>query len=114
MIGFCHRYSLLSKDPNCLIRLVVNLDNEENQNLMAEETTGVRITQNAIYQKQLEHGEILIKVLEKLDHLDDVPNRIREVELTLARLAWIERVAYTGLTAAVVSLIGLIVSILGV
>ena len=81
---------------------------------MAEEATGVRITQNAIYQKQLEHGEILIKVLEKLDHLDDVPNRIREVELTLARLAWIERVAYTGLTAAVVSLIGLIISILGV
>jgi hypothetical protein len=81
---------------------------------MAEETTGVRITQNAIYQKQLEHGEILVRLLEKLDHLDDVPERLREVELTLARLAWIERIAYTGLTAAVVSLIGLIISILGV
>jgi hypothetical protein len=80
---------------------------------MAEETTGVRITQNAIYQKQLEHGEILVRLLEKLDHLDDVPERLREVELTLARLAWIERVAYTGLTAAVVSLIGLIISIVG-
>jgi hypothetical protein len=73
---------------------------------MAEETTGVRITQNAIYQKQLEHGEILVRLLEKLDHLDDVPERIREVELTLARLAWIEKIAYTGLTAAVISLIG--------
>lgn len=80
---------------------------------MPEETNSVRITQNAIYQKQLEHGEILIKVLEKLDHLDDVPNRIREVELTLARLAWIEKIAYTGLTAGVVSIIGLIVSLLG-
>jgi hypothetical protein len=80
---------------------------------MSEETSTVRITQNAIYQKQLEHGEILIKVLEKLDHLDDVPNRIREVELTLARLAWIERIAYTGLTAAVVSLVGLLISLLG-
>jgi len=80
---------------------------------MGEEATSVRITQNAIYQKQLEHGEILIKVLEKLDHLDDVPNRIREVELTLARLAWIERVAYTGLTAAVVALIGLVISLVG-
>ena len=80
---------------------------------MADETSAVRITQNAIYQKQLEHGEILIKVLEKLDHLDDVPNRIREVELTLARLAWIERIAYTGLTAAVVSLVGLLISLLG-
>jgi hypothetical protein len=80
---------------------------------MADETTSVRITQNAIYQKQLEHGEILIKVSEKLDHLHDVPNRIREVELTLARLAWIERVAYTGLTAAIVSLIGLILTTIG-
>jgi hypothetical protein len=72
---------------------------------MAEETTGVRITQNAIYQKQLEHGEILIQVLQKLDHLDEVPNRLREVELTLARLAWIEKIAYTGLAAGVTGLV---------
>jgi hypothetical protein len=79
---------------------------------MAEETTGVRITQNAIYQKQLEHGEILIKVLEKLDHLDDVPNRIREVELTLARLAWIEKISYTGLAAGITGLVSAFFSIL--
>ena len=78
---------------------------------MAEETTGVRITQNAIYQKQLEHGETLIKILQKLDHLDDVPVRLREVELTLARLAWIEKIAYTGLSAALVSIVGLIISL---
>jgi hypothetical protein len=80
---------------------------------MAEETTSVRITQADIYKKQLEHGEILVKVLQKLDHLDDVPDRIREVELTLARLAWIERIAYTGLTASFVSIIGLLFSTLG-
>lgn len=80
---------------------------------MAEETTTVRITQADIYKKQLEHGQILIQVLQKLDHLDDVPDRIREVELTLARLAWIERVAYTGLTAAVVSIIGLLTTVIG-
>lgn len=80
---------------------------------MAEETTSVRVTQADIYKKQLEHGEILIKVLEKLDHLDDVPDRIREVELTLARLAWIERIAYTGLTASVVSILGLVISTIG-
>jgi hypothetical protein len=78
---------------------------------LAEETTGVRITQNAIYQKQLEHGETLIKILEKLDHLDDVPDRLREVELNLARLAWIEKIAYTGLSAALVSIVGLIISL---
>ncbi len=80
---------------------------------MADETTSVRITQADIYKKQLEHGEILVKVLQKLDHLDDVPDRIREVELTLARLAWIERVAYTGLTAATIAIIGLLISTLG-
>ena len=80
---------------------------------MADETSSVRITQADIYKKQLEHGEILVKVLQKLDHLDDVPDRIREVELTLARLAWIERIAYTGLTASFVSIIGLIASSLG-
>jgi hypothetical protein len=80
---------------------------------MAEETTTVRITQADIYKKQLEHGQILIQVLQKLDHLDDVPDRIREVELTLARLAWIERVAYTGLTAAIVSIIGLLLTVIG-
>jgi hypothetical protein len=80
---------------------------------MSEETSSVRITQADIYKKQLEHGQILIQVLQKLDHLDDVPDRIREVELTLARLAWIERVSYTGLTAAVVAIIGLLMTTIG-
>jgi len=80
---------------------------------MSDETTTVRITQADIYKKQLEHGEILVKVLQKLDHLDDVPERIREVELTLARLAWVEKIAYTGLTAAVMALIGLLINSIG-
>jgi hypothetical protein len=80
---------------------------------MAEETTGVKITQNAIYAKQLEHGETLVRILQKLDHLDQVPNRLREVELTLARLAWIEKIAYTGLSAALVAIVGLIISMIG-
>jgi hypothetical protein len=79
---------------------------------MAEETTGVRITQQAIYAKQLEHGETLVAILEKLNHLDDVPNRIREVELTLARLAWVEKIAYTGLTAGVVGLMSALLSLI--
>lgn len=79
---------------------------------MADETNSVRITQNAIYAKQLEHGETLIKILEKLDHLDDVPNRIREVELTLARLAWIEKIAYTGLAAGITGLVSALIAFL--
>jgi len=79
---------------------------------MAEESTGVRITQQAIYAKQLEHGETLVKILEKLDHLDDVPNRIREVELTLARLAWIEKISYTGLAAGITGFISALLAFL--
>jgi len=78
---------------------------------MAEETTGVRITQQMIYQKQIEMNDTQLKMLVKLDNLDDVPDRIREVELSLARLAWIEKIAYTGLTASVVSLVGLLVGL---
>jgi hypothetical protein len=78
-----------------------------------EKTSSVRITQGDIYKKQLEHGDILIKVLQKLDHLDDVPERLREVELTLARLFWIERVAYAGLGAAVLTMIGLVTTTIG-
>jgi hypothetical protein len=80
---------------------------------LAEESSSVRITQADIYKKQLEHGEILVKVLQKLDHLDDVPDRLREVELTLARLFWIERIAYAGLGAAVLTMIGLITTTVG-
>jgi hypothetical protein len=77
---------------------------------MSEETTGVRITTQMIYQKQIEMNDTQLKMLVKLDNLDDVPDRIREVELSLARLAWIERIAYTGLTGSVVAIIGLIAS----
>jgi len=80
---------------------------------MSEEKSSVRITQGDIYKKQLEHGDILIKVLQKLDHLDDVPDRLREVELTLARLFWIERIAYAGLGAAILSMIGLVTTSIG-
>ena len=79
---------------------------------MADETNSVRITQGMIYAKQLEMNEVQIRMLEKLDHLDDVPDRIREVEITLARLAWIEKIAYTGLTAGVVGLLSAIFGLL--
>jgi hypothetical protein len=79
---------------------------------LAEETLSVRITQAAIYQKQLEMNETQIKILEKLDHLDDVPDRLRQVELDLARLAWIEKIAYTGLSAGIVAILGAVLSLI--
>lgn len=71
---------------------------------MAEENS-VRITQAMIYEKQLEMHEVQMKMLGKLQHLDDVPDRLRAVELTQARMQWIEKVAYSGLGAGVVGLI---------
>jgi hypothetical protein len=78
---------------------------------MADESTTVRITQNMIYQKQLEMNDTQIKMLEKLDNLESVPDRLREVELDLARLAWIEKISYTALSAGVVAIIGLLTSL---
>jgi hypothetical protein len=81
---------------------------------MSEETQSVRITQTMIYQKQLEMNDTQIKMLEKLDNLESVPERIREVELELARLAWIEKIAYTGLSASLVAIIGLLINTIGI
>ncbi len=80
---------------------------------MSEETSSVRITQQMIYQKQIEMNDTQLKMLVKLDNLDDVPDRIRDVELSLARLAWIERIAYAGLTGSVIAVIGLIATTIG-
>jgi stress response protein SCP2 len=80
---------------------------------MSEETQSVRITQTMIYQKQLEMNDTQIKMLEKLDNLEGVPDRIRQVELDLARLAWIEKIAYTALSAGVFAIIGLLINTLG-
>lgn len=77
---------------------------------MSEETTTVRINQNTIYRELREVKETQIQIIEKLDHLADVPGRVRQVELDLARLAWIEKIAYTGLSAAFVSIIGLLIT----
>jgi hypothetical protein len=81
---------------------------------MADETTGVRITQNMIYQELRQVKDTQIQMLEKLDNLSDVPDRIREVEITLARLAWIEKIAYTGLTAGIIGLISALFSLVAV
>lgn len=78
---------------------------------MAEENT-VRITQAMIYEKQLEMHEVQVKMLGKLGHLDDVPDRLRELELAQARMEWIEKVAYSALGAGVVSLMAGVYSLL--
>lgn len=77
---------------------------------MSEQENIVKITPTMTYQKLLEVSDTQIKILTKLENLEALPERIRVVELDLAKLKWIEKVAYTGLTASVVSVIGLIFS----
>ena len=77
---------------------------------MSEQETSVKITPTMTYQKLLEMNDTQIKILAKLENLEALPERIRVVELDLARLRWIEKVAYAGLTASVTAVIGLIFS----
>lgn len=78
---------------------------------MAEDTpsTHVKVTINDLYREQQETNRMLVKTVAHLEQLADIPDRMRFVELKQAKNEWIEKVAYAGLTASVVSLIGLIV-----
>jgi len=69
-----------------------------------EEPTG-RVTINMLYAKQLENEKLLIELSERLSSMEQIPSRVRELELQQAKAAWIEKVAYVGLTAGVAALI---------
>lgn len=67
---------------------------------MTEETPG-RVTINMLYQQQLENEKLLIEMSQRLQNMEQLPSRVRDLELANAKAAWIERVAYTGLLAGV-------------
>jgi len=76
-----------------------------------EEPTG-RVTINMLYAKQLENEKLLIELSERLSSMEQIPSRVRELELAQAKNAWIEKVAYTALTAGVGAIIGGLATIL--
>jgi len=76
-----------------------------------EEPTG-RVTINMLYAKQLENEKLLIELSERLSSMEQIPSRVRELELAQAKTAWIEKVAYVGLTAGVGALIAGLITIL--
>ena len=78
---------------------------------MSEEPTG-RVTINMLYAKQLENEKLLIELSERLASMEQIPSRVRELELQQAKAAWIEKVAYVALTAGVGALIAGLVSVL--
>lgn len=66
---------------------------------MADETTGVRITQRDIYEKLIEINSVQIELVAEIKGLRDLPNRMNQVEQRLARFEWIERLAFSALGA---------------
>jgi hypothetical protein len=68
---------------------------------MADETTGVRITQKDIYEKLLELQAVQIELVSDIKNLKDLPMRMNRVEQKLARMEWIEKLVFTALGAGV-------------
>jgi hypothetical protein len=72
--------------------------------------THVKVTINDLYKEQQETNKLLIQLASELKGLSDLPDRVRSIELAQARVSWIEKVAYSALTAGVVSLVTTIVT----
>lgn len=72
---------------------------------MAEEQPHVRITLQTIYDKQLDNERLLVRTLERLDNLADVPDRLREVERQQAESMWVPKVVLASLTAGISGLL---------
>jgi hypothetical protein len=70
----------------------------------------VKVTLQTIYDKQLDNEKLLVRTLERLDGLSDVPDRLRAVEIAQARSAWVERIAYSALVGAIISIGTIIIS----
>lgn len=75
-----------------------------------DEPTG-RVTINMLYAKQLENEKLLIELSERLASMEQIPSRVRELELAQAKTAWIEKVAYAALIAGVGALVGGLISL---
>jgi hypothetical protein len=78
---------------------------------MADEQPHVRITLQTIYDKQLDNERLLVRTLERLDNLADVPDRLREVEQRQAEAAWVPKVVMAALGAGLSGFITAIFSI---
>jgi len=65
-----------------------------------------------LYAKQLENEKLLIELSERLANMEQIPARVRELELAQAKTAWIEKIAYAGLVAGVGALVGGLINIL--
>lgn len=73
----------------------------------------VRITLQTIYDKQLDNERLLVRTLERLDGLADVPDRLRAVETAQAEAAWVPKVVLASLIAGISGLGAALFSLIG-
>lgn len=80
---------------------------------MAEDTQPhARVTMNMLYEKQLENERLLIEMSQRLTAIEQLPERVRSLELQQARNAWVEKIAYAALTAGVGAVVAALIQIL--
>lgn len=82
--------------------------------MASDATSGahVKVTINDLYKEQQETNKLLIQLASELKGLSDLPDRVRSLELELARMEWIDRIAKTALGGAIVSFIAAMFTIL--
>jgi hypothetical protein len=75
---------------------------------MSSDTTQgahVKVTINDLYKEQQETNKLLIQLASELKGLSDIPDRVRAVELQVAKMQWIDTIAKTALGGAIVSFV---------
>ena len=75
--------------------------------MASDATSGnhVKVTINDLYKEQQETNKLRLQLASELKGLSDLPDRVRSLELELARMEWIDRIAKTALGGAVVSFV---------
>jgi homoserine kinase len=64
----------------------------------------VKVTINDLYKEQQETNKLLIQLASELKNLSDVPDRVRNVEIQIAKMHWIDIIAKTALGSSVASI----------
>jgi len=72
----------------------------------------VKVTINDLYKEQQETNKLLIQLASELKGLSDIPDRVRGVELEIAKLQWIDIIARTALGGAIVSFVATVFALL--
>jgi homoserine kinase len=70
--------------------------------------THVKVTINDLYKEQQETNKLLIQLASELKGLSDIPDRVRNVEIQIAKMHWIDIIAKTALGSSVASVIAAI------